>query len=104
VACSIDKNLEEAQADLRSKLTGPGQHVYVISCDVTKKQDRQKVLEFMEQKYGRIDVLFANAGVSTKLSKQLELSEEVYDKTFNVNTKATFFIIKESISLLRKSK
>ena len=85
-------------------MKSPEQSADVIACDVTKNEDRQRVLKHIQEKYGRIDVLFANAGISTRIGKQLDFSEEIYDKTFNVNVKSTFFIIKESLSLLRMSK
>ena len=73
-----------------------------MHCDVTNQQDRLNVLKFIEQTYGKLDVLVANAGLITISGRQLKATEQQYDKVFEVNVKAVFFQIKESIPLLKK--
>ena len=53
---------------------------------------------------GRLDVLVPNAACSTHFGDQLEISEKAYDKLWSLNVKSTFFLIKESIEMLRESK
>ena len=57
----------------------------------------------IQTKYGKIDVLVPNAAVSTHFGKQFEISEKAYDKLFDLNVKSTFFLIKESLPLIRKA-
>ena len=44
----------------------------------------------------------ANAGIVLNYGNQLEITEKAYDKMFSLNTKSTFFLIKESYGLLKK--
>ncbi len=61
--------------------------------DVGVTADRQKLVKFVADKYGKLDVLVPNAAVSTHFGNQLEISEKAYDKLWNVNVKSTFFLI-----------
>ncbi len=61
--------------------------------DVGVTADRQKLVKFVADKYGKLDVLVPNAAVSTHFGSQLEISEKAYDKLWNVNVKSTFFLI-----------
>ena len=101
VVCSIDKNIDEVVNKLR-KLCIQGASCHGMHCDVTNQQDRLNVLKFIEQTYGKLDVLVANAGLITISGRQLKATEQQYDKVFEVNVKAVFFQIKESIPLLKK--
>ena len=53
---------------------------------------------------GRLDVLVPNAGMTGHEGKQLTITEEKYDKLFDLNLKSTFFLISECYPMLLKSK
>ena len=61
-----------------------------------------KVLKFIDDKYGKLDVFVANAGLITVSGRQLKATEQQFDKMFDVNVKAVFFQIKETVPLLKK--
>ncbi len=64
-----------------------------IQADISKKADRQKLLEKTKNKFGRIDVLVNNAGVAPKVRQDiLKASEESYDRVLAVNLKGPFFL------------
>ena len=48
-------------------------------------------------------MLVPNAAVALYDGKQLLMSESIYDKYWDINVKSTFFLIKESIDLIRKA-
>ena len=60
------------------------------------------MIDFISTKFGRIDVLVPNAAVSTHFGNQFDISERAYDKLWDLNVKSTFFLIKESLDLMRK--
>jgi dehydrogenase/reductase SDR family protein 4 len=62
-----------------------------------------KVLKSIEEKHGKIDVLVSNHACSTHFGSQLSIEEGAYDKLWDLNVKATFFLIKESFDLLKKA-
>lgn len=64
-----------------------------VKCDISKAEDRLSVLEYIKNKYGRIDLLVNNAGVACIERKDiLETTEESFDRLISINTKGTFFM------------
>jgi len=77
-------------ADL-SLLAGEG-HLFVRT-DVSNAEDRQKLLDAIKQKFGRLDLLVNNAGVAPRERKDiLETTEESYDRLMTINLKGPFFL------------
>ena len=74
-----------------------------LAVNVGKVDERKKLIDFISEKYGKLDVLVPNAAVSTHFGSQLEISEKAYDKLWDLNVKSTFFLIKETIELIRKA-
>ncbi|CDW80675.1 dehydrogenase reductase sdr family member 4 [Stylonychia lemnae] len=100
VICSSQKeNVDETLALFKQK----GLDVSGQVCDIGNQASRTKLVQFIDQKFGRLDVLVLNAGISIHLGEQLVITEEDYDQTFNINTKAQFFLIKEFKQLLKRS-
>ena len=64
VVCSIDKDIQEVVSNLR-KFCQPGSQCDGVHCDVTSQEQRLKVLKFINDKYGKLDVFIANAGLIT---------------------------------------
>ena len=64
-----------------------------IKGDITRKEDRQRVLDTIVSEYGRIDILVNNAGVSPRQRLDiLEMSEESMDFVMGINLKGAFFL------------
>ncbi|CAK7231244.1 hypothetical protein SBRCBS47491_007865 [Sporothrix bragantina] len=61
-----------------------------LKVNVTDKSDWQRLLDTTEQRYGRIDCLVNNAGTTYKNKPTLEVTEEEYERCFNVNVKSIF--------------
>ncbi len=62
-------------------------------CDVSVREDREALLAFIDEKYGRLDLLVNNAGVACKQRLDiLETSEESFDRLIRINTKGMFFM------------
>jgi len=68
---------------------------YLVS-DVSKEEDCKAVVDYTVSKFGRIDILFNNAGV---LYKEIthETSTEQWLNTFNVNVRGMFLLSKYTI-------
>lgn len=78
-----EANVEAA----RRRLDG---RALVQRCDTARLRDVAALAEVVEQKFGRIDLAFINAGYC-KMASFLETTEENYDETFGVNTKGAYF-------------
>ena len=82
------------------KLKSKGYQVHGHVCNVGNSKERVAMLKAIGD---RIDVLVPNAACSTHFGNQLDISEKAYDKLWNLNVKSTFFLIKESLEMLKKS-
>ena len=52
---------------------------------------------------GKLDVLVPNAACSTHFGQQMDITEKAYDKLWDLNVKATFFLIQEALPLLEEA-
>ena len=63
-----------------------------VQADVTRTDDIQRMLDLAYQRWGRLDVLFNNAGIA-EVRQLLELTEDEWDRTLAVNLRAVFFVL-----------
>jgi NAD(P)-dependent dehydrogenase (short-subunit alcohol dehydrogenase family) len=61
-----------------------------VTCDVRRDGDRAALVAQALTRYGRIDVLVNNAGMSPRYDKLSEVTEELFDKVIGVNLKGPF--------------
>lgn len=65
----------------------------ILRGDVSNAQDRNKLVEFTKEKFGRCDMLVNNAGVApAKRVDILEATEDSYDRVMNINLKGPYFL------------
>lgn len=83
------KTIDEAVATI-------GQGTVGIVADVSSASDLDRLFATVSGRLGKIDVLFANAGVA-KFAPIADSSEALYDEIFGINVKGTFFTIKKSL-------
>jgi NAD(P)-dependent dehydrogenase (short-subunit alcohol dehydrogenase family) len=86
------KELDEAVKAIGSNVTG-------VQGDVGKMADLDLLYETVGKVKGRVDVIFANAGVG-EFAPFGEVSEEHYDKLVNINVKGAFFTVQKGLPLL----
>ena len=85
------KELDEAVQTVGSNVTG-------IQGDVAKLTDLDRLYEALKSK-GKIDVLFANAGVA-EFAPMGKITEEHFDRLFNINVKGTLFTVQKALPLM----
>ena len=98
IICSRKKSNVDAAI---KKISEAGGKVEGFAINVGNKADRDQLIDHVQKKYGKLDVLVPNAAVSTHFGNQFEISEKAYDKLWDLNVKSTFFIIKECLPLLK---
>ena len=66
---------------------------HILQADVSKEKDRSKLLNFVADQLGRVDLLVNNAGVAPKTRTDiLDLTQESYDEVMAVNLRGPFFL------------
>ena len=86
----------------RSAVREIGDRAIFESTDVTKAADCQRIVDRTLQEFGRIDVLFNNAGIIRRASV-VALSEEDWDRVMEVNVKSIFLLSRLVIPIMAKA-
>lgn len=81
-----DKGQEAVQS-----LKKQGLHIRYYHCDVTSNADCRHVTEQIISEFGKIDILFNNAGVAIR-KNTVELAEEEWDLALNVSLKGIYLL------------
>lgn len=68
----------------------------IIKADASIAEDNKRLIKEATDKYGKIDILFLNAGIAPVTSAH-EVTEEHYDTLFNTNVKGPILAIKEAL-------
>lgn len=89
------------QSELDKAVAEIGGDVTAIRADAASLADIDRVYEIVTQKAGRIDVLFANAGIY-EFGPLGEITEEHFDKTFNTNVRGVLFAVQKALPLLSR--
>ncbi|TPN89073.1 SDR family NAD(P)-dependent oxidoreductase [Aquimarina algicola] len=84
---------QEALDEVSKELEGD---FITIKADVSKLEDNQKLIKEAVEKYGKIDVLFLNAGIAP-VSPAEEITEEHYNTLFDTNVKGPILATKEAL-------
>ena len=75
-----------------------GAGVVAVRADVSRLSDLDNLFNTTQERFGRIDVLFANAGIAHFIPVE-EVSETFFDSIFDVNTKGLFFTVQRALPL-----
>lgn len=73
-----------------------GNNFTVINADVTNLADLERVFAVTAEKFGKIDVIVANAGAGT-VGTVVDTSEADYDKAMNLNLKSVYFTVQKAL-------
>ena len=91
---------QEGNAETARLVSAEGGTATAVGADVTSAGDVARMVRAAVETYGRLDVLFNNAGLSIA-GTILELSEEDFDRLVAVNVKGVFLGCKEAIPLMK---
>src|SRR5947199_3784731 len=98
-----DVNDAAGQAVVEELRAAGGEAVYVHA-DVSKGADAEGMVRAAEESFGRLDVLFNNAGIShARDDDAVATEEEVWDLTMSINLKGVFLGCKYGIPALRRA-
>ncbi len=88
----------EAIAAAQKEL-GPG--ALAVASDTSKLADIKSLIGQIKEKFGRIDIVFANAGIA-KFQPFGEIEESFFDQHFDINVKGLYFTIQGALPLIPK--
>lgn len=87
------------QAELDAAVAKIGHNTVGVQGDVAKLADLDRLYAQVKERFGRIDILFANAGIA--LPTPLEaVDEEHFDRHFDINVKGLLFTVQKALPLI----
>lgn len=93
-----EKTLKEATEKL-------GNSCKYVVFDISKVEEMKKFLSMCEDKFtGKIDSLISNAGISLHENIYKNVTIEGFDKQFNTNLRASYFLAKEYLEYLERNR
>ncbi len=92
---------EAGEAVVESINTSGGRAVYVHA-DVTSRGDAKRMIHSAKDLGGGLDILVNNAGYSHRNKQFSDVTDEEFDKVYDVNVKAVFIAIQEALPVLRE--
>ncbi|MDX1981119.1 MAG: glucose 1-dehydrogenase [Bryobacteraceae bacterium] len=100
---AVDVNTESVEETVAAIHKARGKAI-AVQADVAKAADCAAMVEMAERTYGKLTVLFNNAGIShADDDDSIATTEEVWDLTFAVNVKGVFLGCKYGIPALRRA-
>jgi NAD(P)-dependent dehydrogenase (short-subunit alcohol dehydrogenase family) len=79
-----------------------GRNVTGVQADVAKPADIDKLYTAVKEQKGKLDVVFANAGIG-EFAPLGQITEDHFDKQFDVNVKGVLFTVQKALPLLQPS-
>jgi len=100
---AVDINEKDGLETIQ-KIRDTGGQALFIKTDVSKATDCKKMIDAAIEHYGKLDILFNNAGIMhSKDDDAVNTEEDVFDLTYSINVKGVFLGCKFGIPALRKS-
>ena len=99
---AADISIEDCQKVVEEIKKAKGEAM-AVKCDVTKKAEVQELVKKAVEKWGRVDILVNNAGIC-QFKPFLELTEEEWDRTLNINLKGYFLCAQAAAKEMVKRK
>jgi len=102
VVCS---DINEAWAqETAGMIAKYGVKTLVVKADVSRQDEVKALFRKVDQEFGKLDILFNNAGITTKGVKLHEMRLEDWNKVIGVNLTGTFLCMQEGIKLMLRQK
>ena len=93
---------EEELRETVEQVTKRGGEGAVFAADISDEAQMQAVTDAVIDRWGRLDIVFANAGVNGVWAPLEEISTEEWDRTIDINLKGTFLTVKQALPHLKK--
>ena len=102
-AITICGRKEKEGLEIKEEIEKIGSECIFVKADLSKEQDCRNIVKLTDKNFGRINHLINVAGF-TERGTILSTTMENYDMCFNVNTKAPFILMQDSIKIMIREK
>ncbi len=98
VIANYNKSKNEAE-----KLLKENNNIDIFKADVSKRDECRELIEYAIKKYGKIDVLINNAGIS-KWGLFTDLTDEEWEELMRTNLYSAYYMIQETLKYMIQNK
>jgi len=84
-----------------AQIAEAGGEAMVVEADISVPAEMERAYRQIEQRWGRLDIVFANAGINGTWAPLDDLDPEDWDETSTINLKGTFLTVKYALPLLK---
>jgi NAD(P)-dependent dehydrogenase (short-subunit alcohol dehydrogenase family) len=95
---------DEGAAVVADKIRGAGGDAFSLAMDVTKSEQVAAAFEETKRRFGRLDVMLANAGVTPCITPVGDCPEESWRRVLDVNLTGVFFCVKAALPIMRRQR
>ena len=90
-------DIDPKGVDVAQAIDASGGHGVFHYCDVSSGQSVEALFAFIQEKYGRLDIAFNNAGIDIESSKLADGDEDTFDKIMDINVKGVWLCMQQEI-------
>ncbi|MDX2162607.1 MAG: SDR family NAD(P)-dependent oxidoreductase [bacterium] len=85
-----------------NEITAQGGEALPLVADISQPEPMQRAIQQMIDQWGRLDIVFANAGINGVWAPLELLEPDEWDRTLNINLKGTFLTVKYAVPYLKE--
>ena len=102
---SVDRRLDSAE-ETAAMIRNEGFDCVAFAADVTRESDLAQAMKEARQRWGSLDILHNNVGVSLAGgdAELLEITEEAFDNIYRINLRGTVFACKHAVAIMREQR
>ncbi len=92
---------EENARDVKDAIENSGGSALIVECDVSQAESVEQSYKKVIDTWGRVDIVFANAGINGVIASIEDLDPDDWDKTITTNLKGTFLTVKYAVPYMK---
>jgi enoyl-[acyl-carrier protein] reductase III len=93
---------ESSANELAREIQSLGRNVAVVKADVSEKDDIDAMIEFVDQRFGKLDILVSNAATGG-FRPMLAITQKNFESTMRTNVMSLIHLVQASVRLLQRS-
>ncbi len=88
---------------VRSELEAAGHQAIYVDCDVSDPEAVKRAIDTTVERFGKLDIVFANAGINGVWTPIEELQPDEWDRTLDINLKGTYLTVHYAVPHLKEA-
>jgi NAD(P)-dependent dehydrogenase (short-subunit alcohol dehydrogenase family) len=93
---------EENAMKVKETIEAAGGSALIVECDIANPTEVEQSYQKVTDTWGKVDIVFANAGINGVIAPIEDLAPEDWDETINTNLRGTFLTVKYAIPHMKK--